>query len=251
MMTRYFGFFLLGVLSILSGTSALAQVEWSSGPEKVPLVELYSSEGCSSCPPADRWFSRLKDDAGLWRDFVPVVFHVTYWDYLGWKDRLAQEVFSQRQRAYATQWQSDTVYTPGVVFDGQEWRGWHRSRRPDRDAPGSPGTLQVTSGNEKDFQIEFRPENAAGKNYEIHGALLGMGIEHAVSRGENRGENLQHDFIVLDWQKKTIQPGSDGVWRAEVRLQNPAGIQTARQAAAFWISERLRPVQAAGGYLSE
>jgi len=76
---------------VLAGDLAAANpvLEFSSGTNHVSLVELYTSEGCSSCPPADRWFSELKRDDGLWREFVPLAFHVDYWDYIGWQDRFA------------------------------------------------------------------------------------------------------------------------------------------------------------------
>src|SRR5438270_83142 len=88
------------------------------------LLELFTSEGCSSCPPAEAWLGRLKSDDRLWQDFVPIAFHVDYWDRLGWKDRFAQSEWTQRQRAYANKWGSSSVYTPGFVLDGREWQDW-------------------------------------------------------------------------------------------------------------------------------
>jgi hypothetical protein len=88
----------------------------TSGPARASLLELYTSEGCSSCPPADRWLSQMPPR----RDVVPLAFHVDYWDRLGWKDRFAQAAFSQRQRARnrGAGW----VYTPQVMLDGAERR---------------------------------------------------------------------------------------------------------------------------------
>ena len=71
-----------------------------SGPQKVSLLELYTSEGCSSCPPAETWLSRLTTDGRLWKEIVPVAFHVDYWDDLGWKDRYAKQEYTSRQRSY-------------------------------------------------------------------------------------------------------------------------------------------------------
>src|SRR3989442_5219435 len=112
---------------------------FTSGNERVSLVELFTSEGCSSCPPADSWLSGLCEDAGLWKRFVPVAFHVDYWDGLGWKDRWASPEFSTRQRTYAAAWRSGSVYTPGVDLNGQE----SRSRRTSipQSTSSKPGRL--------------------------------------------------------------------------------------------------------------
>src|SRR5437867_2256011 len=83
---------------------------FQSAREQTALIELYTSEGCSSCPSAETWLSRLKESPGLWKDFVPLAFHVDYWDYLGWRDLWASKSFSDRQRAYAKQWRSDSIY---------------------------------------------------------------------------------------------------------------------------------------------
>jgi hypothetical protein len=75
-----------------------------SGPQRVSSIELYTSEGCGSCPPAEQWLSGLRNDSRLWRVLAPVAFHVDYWDRLGWKDRFAQFAFTARQYAYARNW---------------------------------------------------------------------------------------------------------------------------------------------------
>jgi hypothetical protein len=79
-----------------------------------------------SCPPADEWLGRQKEATELWQRLIPLAFHVDYWDYLGWWDRFASAEFSQRQRDYRHSGGLGSVYTPGVVVNGQEWRGWYR-----------------------------------------------------------------------------------------------------------------------------
>src|SRR6188472_2378721 len=93
-----------------------------SGKTRTHLIELFTSEGCSSCPPAEAWLSKLKDEPRLWRDFVPMAFHVDYWDRLGWRDPFATKEWTARQYDYSARWRSTTVYTPGFVLDGREWR---------------------------------------------------------------------------------------------------------------------------------
>src|SRR4051812_33062365 len=104
--------FLLPLFITLPINAEPATITFQSGPEQTTLLELYTSEGCSSCPPAEKWLSHLKESPGLWKDFVPVAFHVDYWDRLGWRDLLADRGFSDRQLAYAESWHSENVYTP-------------------------------------------------------------------------------------------------------------------------------------------
>ena len=122
--------------SLRAADSAL---HFRSGPKQTALVELFTSEGCSSCPPAEAWLNRLGARPGLWSEFVPVALHVNYWDHLGWRDPWAAREFTARQRSYAAAWNSRTIYTPGMVLNGQEWRTWARNDAvpPPRTAAGS------------------------------------------------------------------------------------------------------------------
>jgi hypothetical protein len=95
-------------------TTHAQELRFQSSAKQVALIELYTSEGCSSCPPAEAWLSQLKADPGLWTSFVPIAFHVDYWDNLGWRDRFAAEKFTARQRAYAVEWSGDSLYTPAL-----------------------------------------------------------------------------------------------------------------------------------------
>src|SRR5271170_3697451 len=117
-MSRYLRYisFLFFCTSALSKSTWAQSANWVSGTEAPHLVELFSSEGCSSCPPADRWLSSLRQNESLWKSFVPLEFHVDYWNQLGWVDRNSKSAFTQRQRQYAQSWNRDTVYTPGVVL---------------------------------------------------------------------------------------------------------------------------------------
>jgi hypothetical protein len=103
---------------------ATDSVTFDSGETQTSLIELFTSEGCSSCPPAEKWISNLKSNPDLWKKIVPVAFHVDYWDHLGWRDRFSKQEFTERQRRYAATWGGDSIYTPGYVLNGREWRGW-------------------------------------------------------------------------------------------------------------------------------
>jgi hypothetical protein len=108
---------LIAPLAVVAGP-----LEFESSAARVSLLELYTSEGCSSCPPADRFVNGLKSDRRLWREVVPVAFHVDYWDYIGWQDRFASPQYSERQRSYAR-----SGYVKGVYTTRRDWCSAARS----------------------------------------------------------------------------------------------------------------------------
>ena len=231
-------------LSLLFGLAAAARLpadttQFASGPTRTALIELCTSDGCSSCPPAERWLATLRDEPGLWRDFVPVAFHVDYWNRLGWPDRFSTREFTQREYDYAALWASPSVYTPCAVRDGAEWVG-SRSLAPSGQAAGK---LTVRyDGNA--VHAEFSPSGPqAGGEFELHAAILGSGITSKVGAGENRGETLHHEFIAL---KLAMGPlGRD------LPLPVPTVAGVPRHALAVWVTRRgdLTPLQATGGWL--
>ncbi|MER2582862.1 MAG: DUF1223 domain-containing protein, partial [Candidatus Competibacter sp.] len=110
--------------SLLFSAPAAASCRAQSGPGQAALVELYTSEGCSSCPPADRWLADLAAEPSLKGKVVPLALHVDYWDDLGWRDRFAQPDFSARQRALTAAQGSKTVFTPQVMINGRTTLDW-------------------------------------------------------------------------------------------------------------------------------
>lgn len=200
------------VLLLVAGlASAFAQAastcREASGPHRVPLVELYTSEGCSSCPPADRWLSGLKRAAENGA-VVPLAFHVDYWDYIGWKDRFARAEFSRKQREAVARRGSRTVYTPQVMLDGRDERGWggglHFDRaRGEASAPAAARVaIEHSRGDDGVWKVRVsgsvdEPAVAAGAR--VHVALFENGLESSVQAGENRGASLHHDFVVRAW----------------------------------------------------
>ena len=168
-----------------------------SGSGQTPLFELYTSEGCSSCPPAEQWLSALVNNPDLWREFVPVAFHVDYWDHLGWRDRFGSPAYSLRQRTYAATWRTPSVYTPGFVWNGSEWRGWFQGQAlPSSDHPPA-GNLTVTWLAGPQWTVAFAPTTAQPRIYVAHLVLLGFGLASTVTAGENKGRVLHHDFVAL------------------------------------------------------
>jgi hypothetical protein len=212
-----------------------------SGARQVTLLELYTSQGCSSCPPAERWLNKYIDDNDLWTEVVPVAFHVDYWDYIGWQDPYADTAHGERHRDYARAGRGTTVYTPGFFANGREWRGWTFGLGP-RRSDRRPGSLVATV----DAGRISASYPAALEPLELHVALLGFDIETAVERGENRGRTLPQEFVVL---QHTVHTSDSGRWQADLP-QVKAG-QAQRRAIALWVSsqDNPEPLQATGGWL--
>ena len=213
---------------------------FESGNEKVSLLEMYSSQGCSSCPPAEKWLNKFTADPGLWKRFIPVVFHVDYWDYLGWKDPYSDQAYSARQREFKRQSLIHSVYTPGFVLNGKEWRGWFARK----SLPAS----QQQSGNLK-LDVSGPLISATYSQFtskqRLNIALIGFDLNTYVANGENHQRTLTQEFVVLDfWQ---VNP-DDGQWTSE--WQTPKADAKSIGIVA-WITEgkSLRPLQATGGLL--
>lgn len=223
-------------------------LHFQSKSVQTSLLELYTSEGCSSCPPAEKWLTRFIDAPGLWTDFVPVAFHVDYWDHLGWRDPWASQAFSNRQRAYAQTWNSDTVYTPGFVLNGREWRGWaKRSSLP--PTAEEAGVLSAGSSNGRDWTLQFTPKTP-GARYLFHAALLACGLTSEVKAGENRGRRLEHSFVVTAFAEKESRT-AHGVVRETFSLVPEFALSRERLAVAVWVTQAQHqvPIQATGGWL--
>jgi len=238
----------LTALFTSAATVAGGTVHLESPGPRVSLLELYTSEGCSSCPPADRWMSKLRDDPRLWREVVPVAFHVDYWDYIGWNDRFASPVYSNRQRTYARTRHVSNVYTPGFVLAGKEWRRWFVYPVLDVDDDVDAGKLTL-SIDEEQAKMTFVPSIPVGRDLELHVALLGFGLETQVNAGENSGRKLEHDFVVLGYESLPTKRTSD-VYSASFPLPD-AKVAPPRSAVAAWLSAPgdPRPIQAVGGWL--
>jgi hypothetical protein len=227
--------------------SAAEPLRFASGVRQTALIELYTSEGCSSCPPAERWFAGLRDDPGLWRDFVPVAFHVNYWDNLGWPDRFASRQFTQRQYALAESWGNGSVYTPCFVRDGAEWRPSSAPGASDKIAGVLVVNYNLADGH---CRMKFLCAEKSPGLYEAHVALLGGGLASNVTAGENAGETLRHEFVALALADGPMQPDGPAA-SAELALPSPGASGATRRALAAWITRRgeIAPVQATGGWV--
>jgi hypothetical protein len=175
-----------------------------SGAATAALVELYTSEGCDSCPPADRWLSGLPAAGFGTGRVVPLALHVDYWDYIGWKDPFAKPLFAARQREVAAIGRNRVVYTPQVVLAGKDYRGWPaRSRFAEavatvNAAPARAGIELAIGASEIRAQAAV-PRREDREDTALFVAVYESGLSTRVTAGENRGATLRHDFVVREW----------------------------------------------------
>jgi hypothetical protein len=192
-------------LLVAAALSAAAACSVQSPAQQVALVELYTSQGCSSCPPADRWLADLpRQFRGT--QVVPVALHVGYWDYIGWKDPFARREFNDRQRQLADRAGERTVYTPGVFIAGRPLPAWSDpagfaaavqaiNRQPAGATIGV--TASAAAGGRLAVQVSANAAQAAQP--QLYVALLHSGLATTVKAGENRGENLHNDHVAREW----------------------------------------------------
>ncbi|MGH8047798.1 MAG: DUF1223 domain-containing protein [Chthoniobacterales bacterium] len=229
------------LLSLMAAMAA-SPVVFESGENQATLVELYTSEGCSSCPPAEAQLAKLRDDPKLWQEVVPVAFHVSYWDNLGWPDRFASSAFTQRQRDYAARWQAGTIYTPAFVSNGHEGTA---------AAIGSPvGKLRAEVESPGEVAISFRPAKAISGPLVAEVAPLANDVVSDVRRGENAGRKLPHEFVALALISAPLE-SRNGEWAAKVSL--PRKTEAPISALAVWVhpANDPTPIQATGGWLKK
>lgn len=231
-----------------------AEVAFRSGTAQVALIELYSSEGCSSCPPAEKWLGEMRENPELWKSFVPVAFHVNYWDRLGWRDVFARPEFTEREYRYAHAWRTSTVYTPCFVRNGEEWRP--RGVRIPQNAVTAVGELTVTRVLSGEYRVTFVPAKAGAPSNELEAsvALLGGGIVSPVRAGENSGRELHHEFVALALRTARMERTAEGNFSTMLKLEKPTDRTfpaMSRLALAVWVTpvDALAPIQASGGWL--
>ena len=178
-----------------------------------------------------------------------MAFHVDYWDYIGWPDRFASPIYGQRQRDYANHNRLRTVYTPGFVLNGEEWRRWFGVRKLNLEEPSEVGSLNLEVDGTT-AEAKFTPTSQQPKNLELHLALLGFDLSSAVKAGENQGRKLEHDFVVLGYERATLARDDDS-YQGRFTIPKPQ-VTAPRTALAAWVtrSDHPRPIQAVGGWLS-
>ena len=201
-------FLLFPLLALSMGTAQAQQCSAQSARTTTALVELYTSEGCDSCPPADRWLSSLGAKGYAPDRVVPIALHVDYWDYIGWKDPYARQAFSARQRKMAALARAAVVYTPQVLLQGRDFRGWNGAGFEQEVAkinarPAKARISLLLDTREKGvFGVEASAEleNAVPPgDMALYLGAYENKLLSEVKAGENRGKTLPHDYVVLQW----------------------------------------------------
>ncbi|MCB1757605.1 MAG: DUF1223 domain-containing protein [Gammaproteobacteria bacterium] len=225
---------LLSTLVIMPAFSSAATVSVQS-PETVNAVlELYTSEGCSSCPPADRWLSSIKPLIGKELAVVPLAFHVDYWNYLGWQDAYSNPAFTERQRALGQMNRQRTIYTPEFFVDNREKRGnkniLSAVKQNNREKSDWNLKLDVGLADPENLVVTVAIENISDQqpdSTELFIALFENNIQREIKRGENTGKRLQHDFVVREWIGPVVITASKLTHQQEIKLPADAkGINT-------------------------
>jgi hypothetical protein len=256
--------FLALLLVTFSAAGCGASASAAPAPwRRVVLVELFTSQGCSSCPPADAFVRELPAQ-GLGRDkVVPLTFHVDYWDGLGWKDAFAAPIFTERQRGYARSGKLrspdghaglDGVYTPQMIVDGMVHFSGQRRQDAIREierAASRPAALDLTThatvqGSTIDIEVAAirRGDSKRDGDWRVVVALAAIKTRTAVARGENAGETLEEAAVVRALSDKIpLDPGSPGP--VKVRLNKPADLPWSNiEVVAFVQSEATGEVGA-------
>jgi hypothetical protein len=205
----YFTVLVAIVSSAAYSASSVGPCAKQSPSHSVALVELYTSEGCSSCPPADRWISQ-KDGMGFTSDqLIRLSLHVDYWDQLGWKDNFARRTFSERQSNLASLANTRTVYTPEVFLNLRELRNWNsasRFKEAIQQVNAKPANadirLEITGATSGQMLLQASFQLKPGVMAKQPNAIIALyenQLVSSVAAGENRGVTLHHDFVVREW----------------------------------------------------
>jgi hypothetical protein len=225
-------FLLLAILMLPMNHSANPGPSAGTSPKSQPVVvELFTSQGCSSCPPADALLTKLATDQRL--NIIPLSFHVDYWNHLGWRDPYSSPLASTRQSQYAAQFHQASVYTPQVVVQGRsEFVGSNGAairsavERSMREQPeltvAISSAVRTATGVETRYEFSVQRQLAADALAVV--VLFQSGLDTAVQRGENGGRKLHNDFVVRD-----VRPAETIARAAASSVRGEAMIQADRQ----------------------
>ena len=210
LMKRAISAALIAAISALQSAppAQAGQCSAASGDRTAVLVELYTSEGCDSCPPADRWLSSLQSGYTP-QQVVPLSLHVDYWNYLGWNDPYAKREFATRQRRLQELKRARVVYTPQVIVQGDDFRRW--------SGPEFAASVKRINAMPARARLEITLESAGVRAFDVtlaawlldpvplrdtvaYLAAFENRLVSEVRTGENRGHTLRHDFVVREWE---------------------------------------------------
>lgn len=208
-MTRNRGtLFITLMMTLVSASSDAATCTAESGMRRVALLELYTSEGCNSCPPTDRWVSELPGRGDIRASVVTLAFHVDYWNYLGWPDPFSKAQYSERQRMASLRNRARVVYTPQLLLNGRDFRRGvvfddfgERLSALNREPARATISLQAYTDDSTGLGVTGTAtvaDAAVRGGAQAYLALYENNLSNSVTAGENRGKRLRHDFVVRD-----------------------------------------------------
>jgi hypothetical protein len=184
--------FCIAIALLVVSPAALSQCRLQSSTPRPHLVELYTSEGCDSCPPAERWMSTLLKHP----DLIGLEFHVDYWDNSDWRDPFSDHAYTARQQAIARRRNHDQIYTPQIWLDGRIWNNWPKGTPPDPAEAAAP-TLTLSVDGADPLQVVVDVDAAGSKpDYQVYAAVAEDRLSEHIRGGENRGKTLSHDEVV-------------------------------------------------------
>jgi len=206
------------------------------------LVELFTSEGCSSCPPADELLANLaKSQPVAGALVIPLSEHVDYWNHLGWSDPYSSKLFSERQGAYAAAFRNSGVYTPQAVVDGGvELVGSDQSKMQSAIASAARDpklhVVVTRTGSSLRVRVEPSPSGPKGQGAQVLLAIVESGLQSQVSRGENSGRRLSHTAVVR--KLEVVGLLQDGVFEKEIAVKLDPSWKAENLSAVAFVQER-------------
>lgn len=222
--------FILCIAALTPFAANAGTCQMQSDATRTHLVELYTSEGCNSCPPAEQWMSSIRDKDGL----VGLEFHVDYWDSPAWHDPYAKQAWAKRQESKARR-ASAQVYTPQIWLDGKLWKNWPKGEVPGAAQEASaqaPLTLRVAA--ETGDKVKVRLQASATENLEhkrFYVALTENRLAQQIRGGENKGRHLEHDQVVRDFAGPLHLP------EAQAELKIPAAMALPNAAVVAFVQD--------------
>ena len=239
--------FLISFLTFFT-TLFAKDYDFESKNTRVNIIELYTSQGCNSCPPADRWLSNLKNHPKLFSEFIPLAFHITYWNYIGWNDVFAKKLHDNRQRYYSNKvWKKNSVYTPQFIINAKEYRRWFSNQSFPKFENKYGGELKAKLSDDI-LNVSYQNKNIQNEDVYLNVAILGFDYEIDIKAGENKYKTLEHDFVVLDHVQKFAKIKNNKL-DINTKLFNLKK-DNRDYAIAIWISQyNSNILQATGGYL--
>ncbi len=234
------------VICFTSATNPVSQKNFSA-QDGFAVVELFTSEGCSSCPPADEAVIAVAKEYP--KNVYILGFHVDYWDALGWKDAFSNSGYTQRQREYAATFNLNSIYTPEIVVNGKtEFVGSDRDQlhKAIDQALQSDNTSKIELNASSDAQtVHINYKTSADHDHMLNVAVVQLQTQTAVKRGENAGRQLHHINIVRDF-KSISQPGEQG----SISLHLPTGL-TAKDCAVIAYTQDKKNLHITGATKTE